>query len=116
MVRDAETGKYRRTRLFVVTLGFGRKCVRLLCFQSSARIWAELHEQAFRRLGGPTKVVVLDNFKEGVLAPDIYDPGLNPLYRDILAHYGAVAMPCRIQDPDRKAKWSPESGTRKRHR
>jgi hypothetical protein len=22
----------------------------------------------------------------------------------VLAHYGAVAMPCRIQDPDRKGK------------
>jgi transposase len=104
MVRDAQTGKYRRTRLFVLTLGFSRKCVRLLCFHSSARIWAELHEQAFRRLGGTTRVVIPDNLKEGVLKPDIYDPTLNPLYRDVLAHYGAVAMPCRIRDPDRKGK------------
>jgi transposase len=104
MVRDAQSGKYRRTRLFVLTLGFSRKCVRLLCFHSSARIWAELHEQAFRRLGGATRVVVLDNLKEGVLTPDVHDPAVNPLYRDMLAHYGAVAMPCRIQDPDRKGK------------
>ena len=104
MVRDAQTGKYRRTRLFVLTLGFSRKCIRLLCFHSGARIWVELHEQAFRRLGGATRVVVLDNLKEGVLTPDVYDPGVNPLYRDMLAHYGAVAMPCRIQDPDRKGK------------
>lgn len=104
LVRDVETGKYRRTRLFVLTLGCSRKCVRFLRFQSSTRIWAELHERAFRRLGGATRVVVLDNLKEGVLAPDIYDPALNPLYRDVLAHYGAVAMPCRIQDPDRKGK------------
>jgi transposase len=104
MVRDAQTGKYRRTRLFVLTPGFSRKCVRLLCFQSSARIWAELHEQAFRRLGGTTRVVIPDNLKEGVLKPDIYDPALNPLYRDMLAHYGSVAMPCRIRDPDRKGK------------
>ena len=51
-VRDLNTGKSRRTRLFVLTLGFSRKCVRLLCFQSSTRIWAELHEKAFHRLGG----------------------------------------------------------------
>jgi hypothetical protein len=63
-----------------------------------------LHEQAFRRLGGSTRVVVLDNLKEGVLVPDIYDPSLNPLYRDVLAHYGVVALPCRIRDPDRKGK------------
>src|SRR5271157_827684 len=104
MVRDPETRKYRRTRLFVMTLGCSRKSVRLLAFRSSSRIWAELHERAFRRFGGATRIVVLDNLREGVLVPDIYDPTLNPLYRDVLAHYGAVAMPCRIQDPDRKGK------------
>jgi transposase len=104
MVRDPENRKYRRTRLFVMTLGCSRKSVRLLTFRSSSRIWAELHERAFRRLGGATRIVVLDNLREGVLVPDIYDPALNPLYRDVLAHYGAVAMPCRIQDPDRKGK------------
>jgi transposase len=104
MVRDPQSGRYRRTRLFVLTLGYSRKCIRLLTFQSSTRIWAELHEQAFRRLGGATKTVVLDNLREGVLKPDIYDPALNPLYRDALAHYGAVALPCRVGDPDRKGK------------
>jgi transposase len=48
--------------------------------------------------------MVLDNLREGVITPDIYDPALNPLYRDVLAHYGAVALPCRVRDPDRKGK------------
>ncbi len=39
-----------------------------------------------------------------MLTPDIYDPALNPLYRDVLKHYGVVALPCRVQDPDRKGK------------
>jgi transposase len=104
MVRDPDTGKYRRTRLFVLTLGCSRKCVRLLTFKSSSRVWAELHEKAFRRLGGSTRVVVLDNLREGVLSADIYDPGLNPLYRDVLAHYGVTAFPCKVRDPDRKGK------------
>jgi transposase len=104
MVRHPQTGKYRRVRLFVLTLGFSRKAIRLLTWQSSAQIWAELHEQAFRRLGGAPRVVVPDNLKEGVRSPDIYDPVLNPLYRDVLAHYGVVALPCRVGDPDRKGK------------
>jgi transposase len=104
MVRDSQTGTYRRTRLFVMTLGYSRKSVRLLVFQSSSRTWAELHEKAFRRLGGVVRLIVLDNLREGVLVPDIYDPTLNPLYRDVLAHYGAVGMPCRVQHPDRKGK------------
>src|SRR5580704_12019562 len=104
MVRDPVTGKYRRTRLFVLTLGCSRKSVRLLVFRSSSRAWAELHEKAFRRLGGTTQLVVLDNLREGVLSPDFYDPRLNPLYRDVLAHYGVTALPCKVRDPDRKGK------------
>jgi transposase len=103
MVRDA-FGKYRRTRLFVMTLAHSRKSVRLLTWKSSTKIWAELHERAFRRLGGCPKVIVLDNLREGVLEPDIWDPKLNPLYRDMLRHYGAVALPCRVRHPDRKGK------------
>ena len=104
MVRDPQSGKYRRTRLFVMTLGYSRKSVRLLVFHSSTRTWAELHEKAFRRLGGSPRIVVLDNLREGVLTPDLYDPILNPLFKDVLAHYGVTAMPCRIKDPDRKGK------------
>jgi transposase len=104
MVRDARSGKYRRTRLFVLMLGYSRKAVRLLVFQSSSQIWAELHEKAFRRLGGVTRTVVLDNLREGVLSADIYDPTINPLYRDVLQHYSSVPLPCRVADPDRKGK------------
>src|SRR6201993_1569232 len=70
MVRESPGGKCRRTRLFVLTLGYSRKSVRLLVWRSSVRVWAELHEKAFRRLGGSTRVVVLANLREGVLAPD----------------------------------------------
>ncbi len=104
MVRDPATGKYRRVRLFVLTLGYSRKSVRLLVWRSSTQVWAELHERAFHRLGGTVRVVVLDNLREGVLTPDVYDPTLNPLYRNVLAHYHVVALPCRVRDPDRKGK------------
>lgn len=57
MVRDPVSGKYRRTPLFVLTLGYSRKSVRLT---------------------------------EDVLAADIYDPTLNPLYRDRLLHHAPV--------------------------
>jgi len=105
MVRDPpKTGKHRRSRLFLMTLGCSRKSVRLLCLKSSTKVWAQLHEQAFRRLGGATRTTVLDNLKEGVLKPDVYEPELNPLYRDVLKHYGVVAVPCRVRHPDRKGK------------
>jgi transposase len=104
LVRDPETGKYRRTRLFALTLGCSRKAVWLLSWRSSARIWCELHEEAFRRLGGAPRIIVLDNLREGVLTPDMHDPTINALYCALLAHYGVVALPARVRDPDRKGK------------
>jgi transposase len=86
-----------------MTLGCSRKPVRLLVFRSSARIWAE-HERAFRRLGGATRLVVLDNLREGVLIAELLRSHSQLLCRDVLAHYGAVAIPCRVRDPDRKGK------------
>ena len=104
MVRDPATGRYRRTRLFALTLACSRKAVWLLVWKSSTQHWCELHEEAFRRLGGAPRTMVLDNLKEGVLAPDVYDPTINPLYRDVLAHYGVTALPARVRHPDRKGK------------
>ena len=52
MVRkDQRTGKYRRTRPFVLTLGYSRKAVRLLIFRSSSHARAELQETGFRQQG-----------------------------------------------------------------
>jgi hypothetical protein len=65
--RDPNTGKYRRVRLFVFTLGYSRKSVRLLTWRSSAQIWAELHERAFRRLGGTVRVIVLDYVPRNII-------------------------------------------------
>jgi len=115
MVRDPQTGKYRRTRLFVMTLGYSRKAVRLLVFRSSTRTWAELHEIAFRRLGGSCRVLVLDNLKEGVLTPDIYDPTLNPLFKDVLTT--TAWWPCHVAFAIliAKAKSSAASLTHSKH-
>lgn len=46
--------------------------------------------------------MVLDNLKEGVLKPDLYEPQLNPVYAAMLAHYEVVADPARVRDPNRK--------------
>lgn len=73
-----------------------------MCEPYRVFIEAQLHEQAFRYFGGTTAYVVLDNLKEGVLKPDLYEPELNPVYNAMLAHYGVVADPARVRDPNRK--------------
>lgn len=97
-----KTGKRRRPRLFVMTLRYSRRSFRKTVWNSSKEQWARLHEEAFRYFGGCPQYVVLDNLKEGVLKPDLYEPELNPVYAAMLAHYGVVADPARVADPDRK--------------
>ncbi len=96
------SGKYRKPRLFVMTLKYSRRSFRKVVWKSSQQIWARLHEEAFRYFGGCTQYVVLDNLKEGVIKPDIYEPELNPVYEAVLKHYNVAADPARVRDPDRK--------------
>ena len=96
------TDRYRRPRLFVMTLRFSRRSFRRVVWKSSQETWARLHEQAWRYFGGCTQYVVLDNLKEGVIKPDLYEPELNAVYAAMLKHYSVVADPARVRDPNRK--------------
>jgi len=93
---------YKRPLLFVMTLKYSGKSFRTTVWKTDQQIWAQLHEQAFHALGGCAEYVVLDNLREGVIRPDLYEPTLNPVYAALLAHYGVVADPCRVRDPNRK--------------
>ncbi len=99
---DPTSSRYRRPRLFVMTLRYSRRSFRRVVWKSSSEVWARLHEEAFRYFGGCPQYVVLDNLKEGVIKPDIYEPELNRVYAAMLVHYGVVADPARIRDPNRK--------------
>lgn len=96
------SARYRKPRLFVMTLRFSRRSFRRVVWKSSKEVWAQLHEQAWRYFGGCPQYCVLDNLKEGVIKPDLYEPQLNSLYAAVLAHYGVVADPARVRDPNRK--------------
>lgn len=95
-------GKYRRPYLFVMTLKYSGKSFRKVEWKADQQSWARLHEEAFRTLGGSVQYVVLDNLKQGVIRPDLYEPAVNPVYAAMLAHYGAVADATRVADPNRK--------------
>ena len=95
-------GKYRRPYLFVLSLKYSGKAFRKVVWRCDQQSWARLHEEAFRVMGGSCTYVVLDNLKQGVIKPDLYEPQLNPVYAALLAHYCAVADPARVRDPNRK--------------
>ncbi|MCA9863109.1 MAG: IS21 family transposase, partial [Thermomicrobiales bacterium] len=95
-------GKYRRPYLFVMTLKYSGKSFRKVVWKTDQQVWARLHEEAWRSFGGSCSYVVLDNLREGVIRPDLYEPGLNPVYAALLGHYGVTADVCRVRDPNRK--------------
>ncbi len=110
--KDPRTGKYRKPRLFVMSLGCSRHAFRKTVWHSSQQIWSELHEEAFAYFGGSPATMRLDNLREGIVDPDIYDPEINPLYAAVLKHYGVVALPCRPYAPDLKGKSNLRSAIR----
>ena len=95
-------GKYRRPWLFVMTLKYSGKAFRKVVWKADQQTWARLHEEAFRAFGGSVAYVVLDNLKQGVIKPDLYEPELNAVYAALLAYYNCTADVCRVRDPNRK--------------
>ena len=65
-----------------------------MAWKADQESWARLHEEAFRTFGGSVQYVVL--------RPDLVAPEINPVVAAMLAHYGAVADPARVADPNRK--------------
>ena len=85
-----------------MTLKYSGRAFRKVVWNSSKETWCRLHEEAFRYFAGCPQYVTLDNLKEGVIKPDIYEPDLNPLYAAMLKHYDVVADPAQSGDPNRK--------------
>ena len=102
LTRVAGTERFRKPRLFVMTLRYSRRSFRRVVWKSSQETWARLHEDAWRYFSGACRYVVLDNLKEGVIKPDLYEPQLNAVYAATLKHYGVVGDPARVRDPNRK--------------
>ena len=102
LTRVVGTDRFRKPRLFVMTLRYSRRSFRRVVWKSSQETWARLHEDAWRYFGGACRYVVLDNLKEGVIKPDLYEPHLNAVYAATLKHYGVVGDPARVRDPNRK--------------
>ena len=60
--------------------------------------------RAFEFLGGLPEVLVPDNLKAGVKSPNLYEPDLNPPYREFARHYGVAVVPARVRKPRDKSK------------
>lgn len=101
---DRDTGLSQPAQLFVATLGASNYTYAEATASQQLEDWIGGHVRAFEYFGGTTQLITPDNLKSGVSRACLYDPDLNPTYRDLAAHYGTAVLPARPSHPRDKAK------------
>ncbi len=89
---------------FIATLSFSRHKFVEFVFRQDSKSFVNSHVKAFDFIGGVPKTIVLDNLKDGVIKPDLYDPHFNHAYRELAEHYGTFLDPARVRSPKDKGK------------
>ncbi|MGH2379412.1 MAG: IS21 family transposase, partial [Candidatus Limnocylindria bacterium] len=104
MWADPIGGRRRAVWAFVATLrASGMHFVRPVLRMDRAT-WITCHIEALRFFGGCARFWIPDNLRAGVLTPDLYDPKLNRVYRELAEHYGAIVDPARAAHPKDKPR------------
>ena len=103
-VLDPATGELRTAQVFVAVLGASNYTYAEAVWTQALPDWVGAHVRVLEFLGGVPRQIVPDNLRAGVLRANWYEPGLNPTYRDMAAHYGTAILPARVRRPRDKAK------------
>ena len=91
-------------QIFVMTLGYSRRCFAVAFPRQRLREWLAGHELAFQHFGGVTQTVVLDNAKAMVLAHTRDAITWHPTYADFAGYYGFRPWACAPYRPQTKGK------------
>jgi transposase len=103
-VVDADTGELRPVQIFVAVLGASNYTYAEATWTQSLPDWISSHVRTLAFLGGVPRQIVPDNLRSGVLRANWHEPGINPTYQDLAAHYGTAILPTRVRKPRDKAK------------
>ena len=101
---DPKTGKRRRVWCFSMVLSYSRELFIMPTLKMDQASWVEAHVAGFSWLKGCPRRVVLDNLRNGVVKPDIYDPKLNRAYAELANHYQVLLDPARAFHPKDKPR------------
>lgn len=104
LVPDPETGKERKTWIFVMTLAFSRHMYAELVWDQTVPTWLRCHRNAFNFIGGVVKRVILDNLKAGINRASVHDPVVQRAYYAFAEGYGFLVAPCVAEHPTGKAR------------
>jgi transposase len=101
---DPDTGKLRKTWVFVATLSWSRHQYAEFVFDQKVETWLRLHRNTFSFLNGVPTRVVIDNLKAAIIRACWHDPQAQQSYRECAEHYGFLIDPCRPRTPKHKGK------------
>ena len=103
-VTDPAIGQTRQAQIFVAVLGASNYTYVEATWTQGLPDWIAAHIGAWEAFKGVAELVVPDNLKAGVTAPNRYEPDLNPTYLELANHYGTAILPARVRHPQDKAK------------
>jgi transposase len=98
-VVDRGTGEIRQSQVFVAMLGASNYTYAEATWTQGTADWVGAHVRAFEYFAGVPALVVPDNLRTGVSRAGRYEPGINPTYAEMPAHYGSAALPTGVGLP-----------------
>ena len=101
---DPSSGLVRQAQVFVAVLGASNYSYAEATLTQTLPDFIGSHLRAFCFFGGVTQLIIPDNLKSAVLKASRYEPGLNPTYEAMAAHYSTAIVPARPYKPRDKAK------------
>jgi transposase len=101
---DPEVDNNKTVHAFIATLSFSRHKFVEFTFKQNQQSFVASHINMFEFFGGVPHRLLLDNLKNGVIKPNLYDPQLNRTYQEMAEHYGCFIDPCRVRHPKDKGK------------
>ena len=94
----------RKVHAFIGTLAHSRLPFVQFTHTQNQQSFTGSFVDMFEFHGGVTEYISIDNLKQGVIKPDLFDPEINRSLQELAEHHDTFINPCRVRQPTDKAK------------
>lgn len=98
-----KTLKIEQAQIFLGILGYSQLVFAEAFLTQKKHDFFQAHRLMYEFFGGVPLVTAPDNTKTAVTKTHLYDPDLNPEYKELAHHYGTAVVPARPYRPKDKA-------------
>lgn len=98
-----KTLKIEQAQIFIGILGFSQLVFAQAFLTQKKHDFFQAHRLMYEFFDGVPLVTAPDNTKTAVIKTHLYDPDLNPEYKELAHHYGTAVVPARPYRPKDKA-------------